>query len=48
MDYKPSSTRHGEEVKHEEREARMRTMADWFVDIEKGMEVLWHIEINNN
>ena len=40
MDFKPSFSRHGEEVKFEKGEARMRMMADRFMDIEKGMEVL--------
>ena len=48
MEFKPSSSRHGEEVKHEEVEARMRTMAVRSMDITKEMEVLWKIEININ
>jgi hypothetical protein len=48
MDFKPFSCRHGEKMKHEEAEARMRLMADWFMDIEKGKEVLWQIEIYIN
>ena len=40
MDFKPSSSRHGEKMMHEEGEARMRTMADRSMDIEKEMEVL--------
>ena len=45
MDFKPSSSRHGEESKHDKVESKMRTMADWFMDIEIGMEALWQLEI---
>jgi hypothetical protein len=48
MNFKPSSSRHGKEVKHDKVKTRMRTMADWFMDIEIGMEVLWQIEISIN
>ena len=33
MDFKPSSSRHKEEVNHDKVEAKMRTVADWFMDI---------------
>ena len=48
MDFKPSSSRHGEEVKHDKVEARMRTMTDWYMDIKIGTEDLWKIEIRIN
>lgn len=48
MDFKPSSSRHGEEMKNEKVKAMIRTMADWFMDIEKGMDNHWQIEIKYN